>query len=235
MAYAVEWPVAASANDSNDKTAQPVSGAAIHPSVHPPKDVSHEGSAEDFADGSANPTGGGTIILGIDPGSTVTGFGAVRVFRGQVQLMSYGVIAPPASRPFNERIAIIAGEVDALLERFQPHVTVVERIFLGKNADSAFKLGHTRGATIASAIRYGSDVVEYATRVVKKGITGNGNATKDQVQLVLFAALGLRVKAKLDASDALALAFYHARNIDVLRSHQQNESLGRKRERSVST
>ena len=172
------------------------------------------------------------VILGIDPGSTVTGFGAVRIVGDQVQLMSYGVIAPPATRPFNERIAIIAGEVDALLERLQPNVTVVERIFLGKNADSAFKLGHTRGATIASAIRYGSDVVEYATRVVKKGITGNGNATKEQVQLVLFAALGLRTKAKFDASDALALAFYHARNIDVLSNQKRHERFGQTRARA---
>jgi crossover junction endodeoxyribonuclease RuvC len=155
------------------------------------------------------------VILGIDPGSHHTGFGAVRSDGDRVELLSYGVITPPAKLSFNERIAIIAGEVELLLEKVQPDVTVVERIFLGKNTDSAFKLGHTRGATIASAMRAGSQVVEYATRVVKKGITGNGNASKEEVQLILFAALHLKVKAQADASDALALAYYHARNIEV--------------------
>ncbi len=155
------------------------------------------------------------IILGIDPGSQFTGFGAVKSDGDQVELLSYGVIAPPSNLPFNERIAIIAEEMEALLEKLRPDVTVVEKIFLGKNADSAFKLGHARGAVIAAAVRAESEVVEYATRIVKKGITGNGNATKEQVQLVLFAAMNLKAKAQADASDALALAFYHARNLEV--------------------
>ena len=134
---------------------------------------------------------------------------------GRMELLSFGVIAPPKTLSFNHRISIIASEVDSLLARIQPDITVVERIFLGKNADSAFKLGHVRGAIIAQAIRAESEVVEYATRSVKKGVTGNGNATKEQVQLILFAALKIRGAAQADASDALALAFYHARNLDV--------------------
>jgi crossover junction endodeoxyribonuclease RuvC len=151
------------------------------------------------------------IILGIDPGTQFTGFGVVKTDGDRIIHVSHGVIAPPAKLDFNERIAIISGELDALLARVQPHLTVIERIFLGKNADSAFKLGHARGIAVACAIRNGSGVVEYAARSVKKGITGNGASTKEQVQLLLFASLGIKVRAQSDASDALALAYYHAR------------------------
>lgn len=161
------------------------------------------------------------IILGIDPGSQVTGFGLIRTDRsngrdrGSTVHLSHGVISPPASLDFNDRLAILAREIEALIEKQRPDIVVVERIFLGKNADSAFKLGHVRGVAIAAALRAGCEFVEYAARAVKKGVTGNGAATKEQVQLILFASLGLRGSAaKFDASDALALAFYHARNMD---------------------
>ena len=162
------------------------------------------------------------IVLGIDPGSQVMGFGAVKSDGHEVKLISYGTISPPSSLDFNERIGIIAEEIEALIERLRPDVTVVEQVFLGKNADSAFKLGHARGVVIAAAIRAGSRVVEYATRAVKKGITGNGGASKEQVQLVLFATLGVKDRAKADASDALALAFYHARNLEVFENIEKS-------------
>lgn len=158
------------------------------------------------------------VVLGIDPGSQYTGFGAVRTDGDRIVHVSHGVIKPPSSLGFNDRIAVISGELEVLLAKLKPDVTVIERIFLGKNADSAFKLGHARGVAVASAIRSGSEVVEYATRLVKKGVTGNGGATKEQVQLVLFTLLGISSqasKAPADASDALALAYYHARNLEI--------------------
>lgn len=158
-----------------------------------------------------------SIILGIDPGSLFTGFGAIRIDQrsGEFKLLQCGVVSPPAHFEFNVRIGIISRELDLLLNSIRPKVTVVERVFLGKNTDSAFKLGHARGVAVASAMRAGSQVVEYTARSVKKGITGSGAASKEQVQLVLFAALGLRGQARADASDALALAFFHARNLQV--------------------
>lgn len=155
------------------------------------------------------------LVLGIDPGSHNTGFGAIRTDGTRIVHVSHGVIAVPASVDFNERIGIIAGEMELLLKKLKPDVTVIERIFMAKNADSAFKLGHARGVVVAAAVRAGSEVVEYATRSVKKGITGNGGATKEQVQMILFANLGIKGPAQMDASDALALAFYHARNLEV--------------------
>ncbi len=106
-------------------------------------------------------------------------------------------------------------EVSSLIQSFKPDIVVVERIFLGKNADSAFKLGHIRGVCLFGAAQAGAQIVEYAARSVKKGITGNGAAEKEQVQMIVFAALGIKGPAQMDASDALALAFYHARNMEV--------------------
>jgi crossover junction endodeoxyribonuclease RuvC len=156
------------------------------------------------------------IVLGIDPGSQVTGFGTIRFERGSIVHLNHGVIAPPSTMDFNSRLAIIAGEIEALLERVRPDITVIEKVFLGKNADSAFKLGHARGVLLAAARRSGSEIVEYATRSVKKGVTGNGGATKEQVQTILFRMLGFDLNhpsIRFDASDALALAFYHARQM----------------------
>jgi crossover junction endodeoxyribonuclease RuvC len=154
-------------------------------------------------------------ILGIDPGSRFTGFGVVRVEGDKVLHLSHGVIAPPSQMEFCQRIGVLAAEIEALVARIEPSVTVIERVFLGKNADSAFKLGHARGVAVAAAARAGSEIVEYATRAVKKGITGTGAASKEQVQAVLFAVLGLKGRMQMDASDALALAVFHARTIEV--------------------
>jgi crossover junction endodeoxyribonuclease RuvC len=170
-------------------------------------------------------------ILGIDPGSQVTGFGLIQTKPdGSMKHVTHGVISPPASLGFYERLAILNGEIEALIDKVRPDIVVVERIFLGKNADSAFKLGHVRGVAVASALKAGCQFFEYAARAVKKGVTGNGSASKEQVQVILYAALGLRgTPAKLDASDALALAFYHARNAEtgdaMLRQSQREGEL----------
>lgn len=170
----------------------------------------------DSTSGGDNLSRSKRTILGIDPGSQYCGFGVVRVGDdGVIEHVSHGVIAPPLGAPFAERIGIIFGEIEALVARVRPEVTVIERVFMGKNVDSAFKLGHARGVAMAAAIRGDSEIVEYAARAVKKGITGSGSSSKEQVQLILFAALGIKKAARADASDALALAFYHARNMEI--------------------
>ncbi len=128
------------------------------------------------------------------------------------------MISAPSSLGFLARIEILGREIARLVERVEPQITVVEKIFLGKNADSAFKLGHIRGVCLIEALKIKSEVVEYAARSVKKGVTGNGASSKEQVQTMLYAVLGLKMsdhdKLKIDASDALALAFYHGRTIE---------------------
>jgi crossover junction endodeoxyribonuclease RuvC len=155
------------------------------------------------------------VILGIDPGSRVAGFGVIRCAGEDVQYVSHGSLVLPVNATFAERLFSLGEELTQIYQRYQPHITVIERIFLGKNADSAFRLGHARGVCLYHAARAQSEVIEYATRSVKKGITGNGGADKTLVQTLLMAQFGLSCDSDLDASDALALAVYHARHLAV--------------------
>lgn len=100
--------------------------------------------------------------------------------------------------------------LESLLAKYKPQQVVIEKIFLGKNADSAFKLGHARGVAMYEAAKTEAHVVEYATRVVKKGIVGNGGASKEDVQSCLQRLLKIKAIERLDASDALALATFQA-------------------------
>ena len=154
------------------------------------------------------------IILGIDPGSRITGFGVLKVSgRGQglrIQHINHGVILMDPKAPFPERMKELGEAMDLILKKYNPDEVVIEKIFLGRNADSAFKLGHARGVALYESAKYGSKVIEYATRLVKKGITGTGGASKEEVQACLMRLLNLKAIARIDASDALALATYHA-------------------------
>ncbi len=170
------------------------------------------------------------IILGLDPGSYHTGFGVIALENNKLKHLEHGVISAPSALQFHKRIAIIGRGVSELVARINPDVSVVERIFLGKNADSAFKLGHIRGVCLFEALKNKSEIVEYAARTIKKGVTGSGAATKEQVQMMLFAAMGLKLNSamKIDASDALALAFYHGRMMEFT-TQLKRQSLQQKR------
>ncbi len=151
-----------------------------------------------------------SIILGIDPGSYVTGFGLLKAHRDHVEHVSHGVILLPKDQALPERLRVLAEGMSELLEKYKPSAVAIEKIFLGKNADSAFKLGHARGVVMSFAASSGAQVYEYATRVVKKGIAGKGSADKLQVRDMVQRYLRLSVIERMDASDALALALYHA-------------------------
>lgn len=167
------------------------------------------------------------IIVGIDPGSQCTGFGAVRVEAGRVAHERHDAFVAPAAWSFSRRLAFMHERIAEALAQTRPAAVAVERIFLGRNADSAFKLGHVRGVCLLAAQSARAELVEYAARSVKKGIVGNGAASKEQVQMILFAALGVRVAARADASDALALAFHHARQLEVLANLRRGAGLAR--------
>lgn len=161
-------------------------------------------------------------ILGIDPGSQVTGFGLLESFDGRNKVLTHGIIQlKKETENFNERIFLLSQNLDILLTKYQPEIVVIEKIFLGKNPDSAFKLGHARGVCIQKAMEHKAKVYEYSTREVKKGITGSGGADKIQVNEVLKQLLGLKSIDYLDASDALALAFHHSTRIEINRKWQE--------------
>lgn len=150
------------------------------------------------------------VILGVDPGSRITGFGVVRVLDGRIEHINHGVIMMDADDSFPRRMTDLGSAFREVMEKYRPQQVVIEKIFLGKNADSAFKLGHARGVIMYEAGLGGADVLEYATRSVKKGVTGNGGASKEDVQAVLKMMLRLQTISRIDASDALAMACHHA-------------------------
>ncbi len=150
------------------------------------------------------------ILLGVDPGSRVTGFGVVRVDGGRIEHISHGVIVLDAEESFPSRMKELGMAFREVMEKYKPHQVIIEKIFLGKNADSAFKLGHARGVIMYEAGLGEAPVFEYATRVVKKGVTGNGGSSKEDVQAILKAILNLKAIQRIDASDALAMACHHA-------------------------
>lgn len=152
----------------------------------------------------------GLIIFGVDPGSRVTGFGVVEADDGSLIHRHHGVIVLEENATFAERMGQLAVAMRELLQKHRPQQVVLEKIFLGKNADSAFKLGHARGVLMAEAAQVGIPVAEYAARQVKKGVSGNGGSSKEEIQLVVQNLLGIHGIQRLDASDALALACYHA-------------------------
>lgn len=150
------------------------------------------------------------VILGIDPGSHVTGFGLIEADPRRLVHLRHGVILLGEDVPFAEKLARLSQSLGEILAQHRPQQVVLEKIFLGRNADSAFKLGHARGVLMAEAARAGVEVVEYAARQVKKGVTGNGGAGKEDVRVVVQRLLGIAGIQRLDASDALALACHHA-------------------------
>lgn len=157
------------------------------------------------------------MILGIDPGSRFTGYGIIEVDGDQIAHVHHGVITLKENWPLFERLRVLHLELGEVFSR-HPRVKQVsiEKIFFGKNADSAFKLGHARGVCMLAAALNGATVSEYAARFVKKCITGNGAAGKDQVQLMIFNQLRIQAKElAFDATDALSLAVTHARMRDV--------------------
>lgn len=152
----------------------------------------------------------GILILGIDPGSIKTGWGVIRKEGQRMIHVDNGLIMPPAGMDFKDRVAFIFKGVLDTIDAFTPHHLSLEDIFMAKNAQSALKLGHVRGAVIAAAFLRGVPVAQYTASHVKQAVTGNGRAEKFQIQEMVRVILGLREIAQEDASDALANALTHA-------------------------
>jgi crossover junction endodeoxyribonuclease RuvC len=150
-----------------------------------------------------------TRILAIDPGSRITGFGVIDVSNGKSVYVTSGCIRLP-DEALSVRLKHIFQNVSSLLEEYKPAEFAIEEVFLAKNANSALKLGQARGAAIVAASLQDLFVNEYAARRVKQSVVGNGNADKEQVQLMVQLLLNLTSKPQADAADALAIALCHA-------------------------
>jgi crossover junction endodeoxyribonuclease RuvC len=151
------------------------------------------------------------IILGVDPGTLVTGYGVIRDAGNNWEPLDFGCIRPPAKLKIELRYLAIFEGIDLLLEKYQPEAVSVETQFVYKNVQSALKLGMARGAVIIAAARRGIEVFEYAPTKAKLAIVGSGGASKFQVQKMIQMQLKLtEMPEPADAADALALALCHA-------------------------
>jgi len=150
------------------------------------------------------------IILGIDPGTVVMGYGIIRVQGQQVSLLDLGVLKPGKAKDGIKRLQIIHVTISGLIRKYKPTEFAIEAPFFGKNVQSMLKLGRAQGVAMAAALQYGLPVSEYAPKKVKQSVTGNGNATKEQVARMLQTIFHIDDKPELyDATDALAVAFCH--------------------------
>lgn len=155
-------------------------------------------------------------ILGIDPGSRIAGFGVLEYSAGgDVFHIAHGALDVrgthgTSTADFHQRLYRLGIGFREVLEKYKPDAVAIENIFLGKNADSAFKLGHARGVITYEMLLRGLPVFEYSTRLIKKTVTGSGAAEKEQVQDVLKLLLKISSFNHLDESDAVAVAYHHA-------------------------
>jgi crossover junction endodeoxyribonuclease RuvC len=150
------------------------------------------------------------IILGVDPGTLVTGYGVIEVERGSVIVLEFDVIVNRNERSMPLRLKEIYSKLCRVISKYHPDEFAIETAFYGKNAQSALKLGHARGVSMLAAVNHEIPTSEYSPREVKKAVVGNGAASKDQVQYMVKSLLRLRNTPKLfDATDALAVALCH--------------------------
>jgi len=152
------------------------------------------------------------VILGIDPGYAILGWGVIRTNGTDCQHIGHGTIQTHASEEMGQRLALICKELSAVIKKHQPDDIVIEELFFGKNARTAIKVAHARGVCLMCAVEHTGRVFEYKPASVKLAITGAGNAPKPQVQAQVQEILKLAELPKQDdAADALAIAIAHMR------------------------
>ncbi|WP_295121807.1 crossover junction endodeoxyribonuclease RuvC [uncultured Chitinophaga sp.] len=150
------------------------------------------------------------IILGIDPGTIVMGYGLISVEGKKATVIALDVLKLSKHKDHYERLMLIHSRVNELILQYKPHCCAIEAPFFGKNVQSMLKLGRAQGVAIATAMQAGLEVAEYSPKKVKQSITGNGNADKEQVWQMLRHILNYNERPDfLDASDALAVAVCH--------------------------
>ncbi len=149
------------------------------------------------------------LVLGVDPGSVVTGYGLVEKKNQKIHCVDAGVIQAPKKQPFAERIHGIYHSMVEIMTRHHPREMAIEDVFFAKNPKSALKIGHARGAVLIAAVECGIQIYEYAATEIKQSVVGYGRASKEQVRSMVGIMLKLNFQPKLDTSDALAAAICH--------------------------
>ncbi len=151
------------------------------------------------------------IILGVDPGTLLMGYGLIEKEGNQLVVLAYGVLELKKVSDTYQKLARIYERISMLIHEFKPSIMAIEAPFYGKNVQSMLKLGRAQGVAIAAALAQDLQVYEYSPRKIKQSITGNGNASKEQVSAMLQNLLNIEVLPNyLDATDALAAAVCHS-------------------------
>jgi len=151
---------------------------------------------------------GSVRILGIDPGSQITGFGIVDIVGNRTAVVEWGSIKTGGEH--SDRLRSIFTALGQIVREYRPGEIAIERVFLSRNADSALKLGQARAAALCATFEANVPIYEYTARHIKKAVVGSGGAEKEQVQRMVQMILGIRESVAADAADALAAAICHA-------------------------
>jgi len=150
-------------------------------------------------------------ILGIDPGTAITGFGVIDYDGGSFKFVDAGVIRTPKEQPMNERLSTVYDEMHELLKEFKPDVMSIELLFFARNVTTAMTVGQSRGIVMLAATQAGVPIYEYTPMQVKQAVTGYGKADKKQIQEMVKNLLKLdQIPKPDDAADGLAIAITHA-------------------------
>jgi len=148
-------------------------------------------------------------VIGIDPGSLVTGYGVVEQRGGELWCLDYGVIRNKKDIPFPLRLQDIYKNLKIIFEKYRPDEVAIETIFYAENVSSALKLGHARGVAILAAVHTNYEIFEYSPMEIKQSVTGYGRAQKEQVRSMVKSILRMDGQPFLDSTDALAVAICH--------------------------
>ena len=154
---------------------------------------------------------GEKVILGLDPGYAILGWGAIRVENNNTQCLGFGAIQTHASEEMGQRLAIINRELETIITKYKPDDIAIEELFFGKNTKTAIKVAHARGIVLMRAVEHTGRIFEYKPAQIKQAVVGVGSADKKQIQFMVQRILGLREIPKPDdAADALATAITHS-------------------------
>ena len=165
-------------------------------------------------------------ILGLDPGLGTTGWGLIEADGNRLKHVANGQLKTDSGEALPKRLSHLATQLEALIADHSPALAAVEEVFVNKNPQSTLKLGQARGVVIMTAARAGIDVGEYAARLVKKAVVGNGNAEKAQVHAMVARLLPGAKIAGPDAADALAVAIAHAHHLASARAFKSSPERG---------
>ena len=151
------------------------------------------------------------IILGIDPGYAIIGWGTVRYEGNHFTVLDYGAVTTPAGQPFEQRLEIIYDEISAIMERWQPQAMAIEKVFYNNNAKTVIDVSQARGVLVLAAQKHRVGIFEYTPLQVKQSVVGYGRAEKKQIQEMTKLILHLpEIPKPDDTADALAMAICHA-------------------------